>query len=198
MPDIPAVILAGGTSERFGGPKGLAVLGGKPLIQHVIDRLGAQTAGPLAINCSAHGPYDRGDLTVLPDRMAGGLGPLAGIHAALVWAEEEGGGHVLTAPVDTPFLPLDLLQRLYHGGGPAIAASKGRTHGVCGLWPTSCLPHLEQQLGAADRSVQAWITCCKARIVEFSADPIDPFFNINRPDDMVKGSQYLSQMGLGA
>jgi molybdopterin-guanine dinucleotide biosynthesis protein A len=107
-----AVILAGGNANRMGGrDKAFLVLGGRPLIAHVRARLNLQ-AGPLAI--SANGDpvrFARYGLPVLADAPPGGAGPLGGILAGLDWAAEAGESRLLTAAVDTPFLPDDLLRR---------------------------------------------------------------------------------------
>ncbi|MEM8920660.1 MAG: NTP transferase domain-containing protein, partial [Pseudomonadota bacterium] len=83
MRSTPCVILAGGGSRRFGTPKGLALLNGRPLIARVQDRLKAQTDGPIAVNTGSPNIYvDAIDL-IVEDQLTGGLGPLAGVHAAM-------------------------------------------------------------------------------------------------------------------
>jgi len=193
--NIPSVVLAGGSSRRFGSAKGLAELGGKRLIDHVLKRLRPQTSGPLAINGAADGPYAELGLPMIEDGLPGKHGPLAGLHAALLWASAQGASAVLTAPIDTPFLPPNLLEKLAERGPPSVAASNDRVHGTCGLWPVEHLKDLEQQLQSKDRSLRSWVKQCNARIVDFPAEPIDPFFNINTPDDMAEGSHYYLQIG---
>jgi hypothetical protein len=105
-----AVILAGGQGRRIGGRKAFVALGGRPLVAHAIDRLGPQVSR-LALNASPDPAFDVFGLPVLPDTLPD-HGPLAGILAAMDWAESEGQAQVVTVAVDTPFLPSDLVARL--------------------------------------------------------------------------------------
>jgi len=189
-PDITCIILAGGASVRFGGDKGLARLHGRPLIAHVVDKLRAQTSGIVGINAAANSPYvDFADIGV-PDIAGDDLGPLAGLHAALSWAESKGLEQLVTCAIDTPFLPDDLILRLSEADGPAIAASLGRCHPVCGIWPTGLLRQLEQILAGGERAVQKWMQACGACEVAFAAEAgRDPFLNINTREDLEAASK---------
>lgn len=190
---LPAVILAGGRGTRMGGQdKALLALAGKPLVAHLIVRLAPQCA-PLAIN--AGGDPARFAFTGLPvikDEALGQPGPLAGILAALDWAAGLGAGAVITAAVDTPFLPADLVQRLRLAAGRsgvAVAASPDATgevrlHPVFGLWPVTLRDGLGARLAAGDRKVMLWAKSEGAGVAEFAALPFDPFFNINTPEDL--------------
>ena len=174
----PAVILAQGTSRRMGRDKGLALLVGRPLIAHVVDRLAPQ-CGALAIN----GPAVFGaaalavDATLIDEAPFAGKGPLGGIRAGLVWARTARplASHLLIAPVDMPFLPADLVERLRGGlarQGAAIAMSpNGRTVPVLGLWPLSALEPVEQVLrGGSMLAVHAVLDLIEWHGVEFPAD----------------------------
>lgn len=149
----PAVILAQGTSRRMGRDKGLVLLGGRPLIAHVVERLAPQ-CGALAINGpAAFGAAARTSGAALIDEAPfAGKGPLGGIRAGLVWARTvmPNESHLLIAPVDMPFLPVDLVERLREGLAPreaAIARSPDdRVIPVLGLWPLSALEPVEQIL----------------------------------------------------
>ncbi len=182
--DVPCVILAGGASHRFGAPKGLALLQGVPLVEHVATTLRAQVGGPVVLNAQAGGAYAECGFDCIEDVMTGQLGPLAGIHSAMRWAESLGYPSVLTSPVDTPFLPADLVSQLAGAGAPSVAQSLGRIHGVCGFWPVSETPGLEAFLQSGQRKVETWVHSIGATPVDFSvSDGRDPFFNINTPRD---------------
>ncbi|WP_052711796.1 molybdenum cofactor guanylyltransferase [Elstera litoralis] len=112
------VILAGGAGTRLGGDKPLRLLAGRPLIAHVADRCRA----PRWIN--AADPRLAAYGTLVPDLPSPGQGPLVGVWSALCYAESLGIATVLTVPVDTPFLPSDLADRL--------AAALGRGRGGSG------------------------------------------------------------------
>ncbi|MBU6371271.1 MAG: molybdenum cofactor guanylyltransferase [Alphaproteobacteria bacterium] len=113
---IGALILAGGKSSRFGAPKALADLFGRPVIAHVAQRLGVS---PLAVA----GPEDMavaaGADARLQDPPFATPGPLAGLAAGLAWARMHNVAWLAVAPCDTPLLPVDVAQTLY-------AAAKNR------------------------------------------------------------------------
>lgn len=183
-----------------GQDKAFLQLAGRPLVAHLKARLSPQCA-PLAINAGGDpGRFAFAGLTVLPDETPGQPGPLAGILAALDWAAGLGAGSVVTAAVDTPFLPADLVQRLRHAAGPsgaAIAASPDaeggmRLHPVFGLWPVAARDDLRARLAAGERKVMFWARMQGAGVAEFPALPFDPFFNINTPDDL-KAAERLAK-----
>ena len=107
------VILAGGLARRMGGgDKPLLEIGGRPILQHVIDRLKPQ-CGLLTINANGDpARFARFGLPVVADSVDGFAGPLAGVLAGMDFGAARGAAHVLTAPGDTPFLPADLVSRL--------------------------------------------------------------------------------------
>ncbi|MHC0054217.1 molybdenum cofactor guanylyltransferase MobA [Actibacterium sp. D379-3] len=191
------VILAGGQAARMGGgDKALLALGGQSLLAHVAGRLGPQV-DRLAI--SANGDPARfaaTGLPVLPDSMAGFPGPLAGILAGLDWAADNGADCIVTAAVDTPFLPRDLVAGLQRAavqaGAPiALAASLGRAHPTFGLWPVALRDDLRAALAAGTRRVRAWAEGHGAVTAAFPAGAFDPFFNINTQADLVQGAALL-------
>lgn len=189
----PGVILAGGRATRMGGvDKPLLDLAGRPLIAHVIARLGPQCEG-LAI--SANGDPARFavfGLPVLPDETPDFPGPLAGVLAGLDWAAGQGARAIVTAAADTPFLPPDLCARLVAAAGPsglALAAApdaKGRLrrHPACALWPVALREDLRAALAAGERRVGAWADSQGAGVAVFEGTDGDPFFNVNRPEDL--------------
>lgn len=197
---VPAVILAGGLSSRFGGgDKGLRNLGGKPLISHVVDRLRPQ-CGPIVLNANGDVARFAGlGLPVLPDTVPGHPGPLAGVLAAMDWAARQGADAVLTVAADTPFLPPDLVARLCAGGvALRIAASPDavgrlRAHPTSALWPVVLRDALRRDLGAGMRKLGLWADDHGAGRVAFSAEPFDPFFNINTADDMARAEAFLHE-----
>lgn len=192
---VPGVILAGGLSSRMGGgDKGLLPLGGRSLLAHVIERVGPQCAG-LALNANGDpGRFAGLGLEVLPDPVPGHPGPLAGILAAMIWAEGQGAAEVLTVPGDTPFLPLDLVARLRAAGAPSVAADAAlRRHPVCGLWPVAGRAALTEALAGGLRKVGVWAE--GAAVVAFEGAP-EPFFNVNRPEDLARAEGFLRGGGL--
>jgi len=196
----PAVILCGGRGSRIGGDKGFRALAGRPLLAHVIDRLGPQV-GLLAINAPAGDPrFARFGLPVIPDRAAGYPGPLAGIAAALAWARDLGEKHVIVAPVDTPFLPVDFVSRLAAATGAAVSVARtgDRVHPVAGRFSVDLLEDAEAELvGDQRRSMMAWLERHDARHTVFEpvrlgANDIDPLLNVNTPDDLARAERLLA------
>lgn len=199
------VILAGGLSRRMGGgDKCLLSLDGKPLLHHAIDRLGPQVSG-LVLN--ANGDPERFadfGLPVVADSIEGFAGPLAGVLAGLDYAAAHGFDHIVTAAADTPFLPTDLVDRLLaaaeEAGTPmAMAATpdpeRGRSrHPTFALWPVALREDLRQALTDGVRKVIVWTDSHGCAPVTFGIDPIDPFFNVNTPDDLARANQLLGEL----
>lgn len=199
-PRVAGVLLAGGQSRRMGGgDKTLRLLGGRPILAHVIERAGPQVAA-LALNANGDAERFREfGLPVIADGVAGFAGPLAGVLAGLDWmaAALPAATHLASFATDAPFLPHDLVARLIVGlqGGRfelACAASCGRTHPVFGLWPLSlreALRHalLDEQIRKVDRFTARY----RLATVEFAADRVDPFFNANRPEDLATAESFL-------
>jgi molybdenum cofactor guanylyltransferase len=195
---IAGVVLAGGLSRRMGGgDKALRVLGGKPLIAHVLDRL-ARQAAPVAINANGDpSRFAAFGVPVISDENADFAGPLAGILAGMAWARRVApeARLIATAACDTPFFPDTLVERLAaavaHAPAPTIclAASNGRTHPIFGLWPVALMDDLAASLGGGMRKVGLWAEGHPHLVVDFEALPHDPFFNANTPEDLALAQQ---------
>lgn len=193
---IPGVILAGGLARRMGGgDKSLRVLGGRTILSHVIDRLAPQVSD-MALN--ANGDASRfapHGLPVLPDPVGEFPGPLAGVLAGLDWAAERGTDAIVTVAADTPFFPGTLAADLQAAARAerqpiALAATDGR-HPTFGLWPTSLREDLRAALRDGVRKVVQWTDAHGAATATFAAEPFDPFFNINTPEDLTRAEALL-------
>ena len=194
MSGIPGVILAGGQARRMGGgDKCLLMLGGQSLLAHVIGRIAPQVS-ELAINANGD-PARFADVgvPVLADTVAGFVGPLAGVLAAMDWAAGLGARQVVTVAADTPGFPRDLvagLVRALRGGEPiALAATRDAGRGVLrhptfGLWPVDLRDDLRVALGDGTRKVVAWTDWHGAASAVFEHEDVDPFFNINTEQDL--------------
>lgn len=190
-PDIPCVILAGGKSARFGSDKALARVNGERLIDIMVRRIAQQTCGPIAINTSAE--LSGIEMPVLGDVLEGGLGPLAGIHAAMIWARGQGADAVVTVPVDTPVLPDDFFERLMAAQAPAVAVCAGRVHAVHGIWPVGLSDRLAEAAEQGTRAARDWAAACGASECVFAdGERVDPFFNVNTPEDLQTLVRFLA------
>jgi molybdopterin-guanine dinucleotide biosynthesis protein A len=182
-----------------GGDKCLHRLGGKTILEHVIDRARPQVSR-LVLNANGDpGRFAEFGLPVAGDVIDGFAGPLAGILTGLEWAR----GHAPDCPwvasfaTDTPFLPEDFVPRMLAAvtqanADIACAASGGRSHPVFGLWPVRLAGELRHALADEDiRKIDLWTARYRLVTVEFPADPTDPFFNVNRPDDLAVAERML-------
>lgn len=205
------VILAGGLATRMGGgDKGLLSLGGQSLMARVIDRLSPQVR-QMALNANGDGArFDDLGLPVIPDSIEGFAGPLAGVLAGLDWAAEQGSEAIVTVAADTPFFPHDLVARLVAASDgqshPLVLATtpksgdevlksggKGRVnrHPTFGLWPVTLRDDLRAALTGGLRKVVLWTDQHGGREALFEAEPFDPFFNVNTPDDLARAEGLL-------
>ena len=198
---IVGILLAGGLSRRMGGgDKNLLKLLGKSILWHVVERTKPQV-DTLILN--ANGDLNRFSefgLPVVSDVIDGYAGPLAGILTGLEWACENMPTcqWVVTFATDAPFIPKNLVAKLLHsieveGVDMACAISNDRTHPPFALWPVG----LKDQLRAAIvdeemRKIDLWTARYKISHVPFLVDGIDPFFNINKPDNLEEAERFLS------
>jgi molybdopterin-guanine dinucleotide biosynthesis protein A len=200
------LLLAGGLSRRMGGgDKALRPLGGRTLLDHVIDRIRPQVAG-FVLN--ANGDPERFEgfgLPVVADSVPDFAGPLAGILAGLDWAAARRPDchDIISVPTDAPFLPRDLVAQLLRGreeagADLACAASGGRPHPVVGLWPVRLRDSLREAVVAEGiRKVDIWTGRYRLAVVAFPEERpgLDPFFNANRPGDLDRAAELLQQTG---
>ncbi len=190
------LVLNGGLARRLGGTdKGLVPLAGRPMIAHVLERLRPQ-CGALAI--SANGDPSRFasfGLPVLADDPPDFAGPLAGVLAGLehcARARAATSAYVASLPADTPFAPFDLVARLHEarrasGATIAVAASGGRTHHVVALWPVALASEMRRALVEEGlRKVEDFEARFPLALAEWPAAPVDPFFNVNSPEDLAR------------
>lgn len=196
-PHILGLILAGGLGRRMGGvDKPLVRLGGRTLLERVVERLGPQCGAGLALSANGDPARFAGfPGSVLPDTVPGLPGPLAGLLAGLDFAAAQRPevSHVLTVPGDAPFLPADLAMRLgsaMEGSPIALAASGGREHYTVALWPVGLRGDLRRALVERDeRRVGAFIARHGATVVEWLVERVDPFLNVNTPEDLAAAAE---------
>jgi len=170
--------------------KPLVLVRGRPLIDHVIERVGPQVE-TLALNVkdeasALYRDTAARELPVLADRFGGEVGPLGGILAGLDWAAACGDGWLATFPADTPFLPLNLVERLVAQAGsgvPVVAVTPEKVQGLCAIWPVSCRVVLEDGIRTSHyRSL--WWTLGDLGAERCRFEDSGAFFNVNTEEDL--------------
>ncbi|MBT6416050.1 MAG: molybdenum cofactor guanylyltransferase MobA [Candidatus Puniceispirillum sp.] len=193
------LLLAGGQSRRMGGgDKNLMLLDGKPLLQHVLNRIDIGNA-PILLNANGDpARYASFDLPVRGDVVTGFAGPLAGILTGLEWAASTHPNvtHIISLATDAPFLPRDLPARLVAGlvdAGAYIAqaSSQDRRHPVFAIWPVALAADLRHALVDQDvRKIDDFTKRYHCAVVPFEGTP-DPFMNLNRPEDFAIAQAHI-------
>ena len=203
---VVGVLLAGGRSSRMGGgDKCLLPLAGRPILARTIDRLSPQVSD-LIINANGDlARFAAFGLPIVEDRLGGHIGPLAGVHAGIAWARAKRpkSRFVITAATDTPFFPSDLVSRFCSAIKDSeprllVARSEEGVHQVFGLWPVTLASALEDSLASGIRKVGDWVKAHGAEEVAFPPEKIgeqliDPFFNINCPEDLAEAEALLQR-----
>jgi molybdopterin-guanine dinucleotide biosynthesis protein A len=197
-PKTLGVLLAGGLARRMGGgDKPMKKIGGQTILERVIARLTPQ-CDELILNANGDpGRFASFGLPVVPDKVEGFAGPLAGILAALDWAAAHRPGieWVLSAATDCPFLPRDLIARLQRArikddAQLAVASSGDQTHPVVGLWNVALRDELRHALVVEDiRKIDRWTARYKLATVTWPVEPLDPFFNANTIEDIAEAER---------
>jgi molybdopterin-guanine dinucleotide biosynthesis protein A len=198
------ILLAGGRATRLGGDdKALKTLRGVPLL--------ARVAAILRPQCGSFLISANGDITrfaqfgapVVVDDVGGFAGPLAGILAGLdfIARQQPQATWAVSVATDTPFLPADLVERLHSArtaakADLACARSGGATHAVVALWPVAIRAALRRALvGENLHKVNRFMSRYNVAYADWPTAPFDPFFNINRPEDLADAERILEVYG---
>jgi len=201
-PATLGLILAGGLARRMGGgDKARIRIGGVTILGRVIACLAPQCS---AIIINANGDLARfadTGLPVVPDSVPDFAGPLAGILAGLDWAAAHAPdvADVVSVPGDCPFLPVDLVERLDAARAAAklplaCARSGDWRHPVVGLWPVRLRDDLRRALVDEDlHKIEVWTARHGVAIADWPVKPVDPFFNVNAPEDVVEAERIAAQ-----
>jgi molybdopterin-guanine dinucleotide biosynthesis protein A len=196
------LILAGGLARRMGGgDKARIRIGGITILGRVLACLQPQ-CDRIIINANGD-PVRFADtgLPVVPDSVPDFAGPLAGILAGLDWAAANAPdvADIVSVPGDCPFLPVDLVERLEVARAAeklplACARSGDWRHPVVGLWPVALRDDLRRALVDEDlHKIEVWTARHGVAIANWPAKPVDPFFNVNTPEDVVAAEHIAAQ-----
>jgi molybdopterin-guanine dinucleotide biosynthesis protein A len=202
LPPTLGLVLAGGLARRMGGgDKALLRIGTATILERVLERMTLQCSH-LILN--ANGDPARFAATRLPvvaDEVPDFAGPLAGVLAGLDWAAAHAPDTqwVASVPGDCPFLPRDLVARLHaareQAGQPLACARSGEwRHPVVGLWPLALRADLRKALVDEDlRKIEMWTARHGVAIADWPDQPVDPFFNVNTPEDAERATRIAMQ-----
>ena len=194
------VILAGGLARRMGGgDKPLKTVGGRTILDRVIACAAPQT-GAIVLNANGDpARFAHWNLPVVADSVEGFAGPLAGVLAGMDWAAEHApqAQFLLSVAADCPFLPNDLVARLESArelddADIAVAHSGDQAHPVIALWRIALRDDLRHALVEENmRKIDRWTARYKMARADWAAEPVDPFFNANTPEDVELAERLL-------
>jgi molybdenum cofactor guanylyltransferase len=201
-PPTLGLILAGGLARRMGGgDKARIKIGNKTILERVLACLTPQCAR-LIINANGNpARFDDTGLSVVADSVPDFAGPLAGILAGLDWAATNVPQFdwMASAPGDCPFLPDNLVARLHEArskaGTPLACARTGPwRHPVVALWPVSLRENLRRALTVEGlHKIEIWTARHGVAIADWPDKPVDPFFNVNTPEDAARAEELVAQ-----
>jgi molybdopterin-guanine dinucleotide biosynthesis protein A len=184
-----------------GGDKARIKIGGKTILDRVLATMTPQCER-LIINANGD-PARFADtrLPVVADTVPDFAGPLAGILAGLDWAATQAPdiADIASVPGDCPFLPTDLVARLQAARAEAktplaCARSGDWRHPVVGLWPVALRENLRQALMVEGlHKIEIWTARHGVALAHWPAEPVDPFFNVNTPEDVAAAERVAAQ-----
>ena len=187
-PPFTAVLLAGGKSTRMGRDKAGVLVGGQPLWQRQLATLRAVQPQELFISGKADGPYAGAGVEILADNFPG-LGPLAGLEAALRRARHP---LVLVLAIDLPAMTADFLSGLVHAAAASatgcVPCADGWFEPLAAVYPRACQPLAAACLREPDRSMQRFVRLAAEqgfmRVRALADSERGLFQNLNEPGDL--------------
>jgi molybdenum cofactor guanylyltransferase len=200
-PQTLGLVLAGGLARRMGGgDKALLKIGSETILDRVVARLEPQCPHIILNANGDPARFERFELPVVADDIPDFAGPLAGILAGLDWAAANTDiKWVASVAGDCPFAPRDLVERLHDArrkeGMPLACAKSGDwRHPVAGIWPVSLRADLRHALMEEGlHKIEVWTSRHGVAIAEWSDMPVDPFFNVNTPEDLAAAVEIAAQ-----
>jgi molybdenum cofactor guanylyltransferase len=192
------LVLAGGLARRMGGgDKALIRIGRETILQRTLARLSPQVDGVVLNANGDPARFAAFGLPVVADSVPDFAGPLAGILAGLDWvaANRSDTEWVVSVPGDCPFLPHDLVVRLHEARSAeskalACAHSGDWRHPVVGLWRVALREDLRHAVAVEDlRKIEVWTARHGVALADWPTEPVDPFFNVNTPEDVARATE---------
>jgi len=206
LTNIDGLILAAGRSSRMAsGNKVQAILAGKTLLQHLIERLSSQV-GCLFINgdskiCAEACGNDT-DANLYPfisDLLNDFHGPLTGLYSALISDQLSTARYLMIAPCDGPFVPTNLVAELYQqivseDADVACVRYQGFAQPTFTLWNKRVLGAVENALLVDKQGgFKSLLQTLDTVFLDWPEQPLNPFFNINSCEDLARAEKALCQ-----
>ena len=194
------VILAGGKSSRMNGVnKAFLDINNQKLINIILCKF-KNLKLPIAINANQHIiKFKQLNKNVIKDKNYVGLGPLSGVYTAMNWTKTQGLNWVLTLPCDVPFFPNDIffkveekIKKIDKNIKIVSFSSNEKKHSIISAWSLCLKKDLKFALENGVRKVDTFASQFKNENLNYSFDSksLDPFFNINSENEIVKLGRY--------
>jgi len=198
---MTSIILAGGKSLRLGRNKSLATIGGKSLIQWVVDRLAAISTEIVIANARGQEiPCSSNVRSITVADIYPGKGPLAGIHSGLIAASSR---RAIVVSCDTPFLSVGLLEYMIQtcpGSDIVVPHMKEKVEPLCAVYSKDCVNPIQELLNRNELKIIELYPMVTVRYIEETEiDRFDPehlsFFNINSQVDLDRARRLAAERG---
>ncbi|HUS93942.1 MAG TPA: molybdenum cofactor guanylyltransferase [Patescibacteria group bacterium] len=187
QPDLTVTIMAGGKSSRMGTDKSFVPFRGRPLIEHVLEKVNKLGNETIIITNNPAG-YDYLGLPIFGDLYAN-LGPLGGLHSALHHAANP---YILLVACDMPWLSRPLLTYLVSlrtTGDVVVPRWDKYPEPMHAVYRKSCLDSVESNLRTGNLKLISFYGEVSVRFVNRDEiEHFDPegqsFANVNTPGDL--------------
>ena len=171
--EVIGAVLAGGASRRMGRDKALLVWKGRTLLERAIEAL-APCVDEVVVIGPGRGGYGDSGLPVIAD-LRPGLGPLGGIHTALVHGA---GRDVFVLACDLPEVESGLIRWILQyrvperdQGSATVIGDCDGPQPLCGLYSAGCLPMVEQALDRGALSARELVESVDSVILDLTRAP---------------------------
>jgi molybdopterin-guanine dinucleotide biosynthesis protein A len=200
---MTSIVLAGGKGTRLGKDKLLELVGGRPLLQRVVDSLGPISKRILVVIAQGQKcpplQATQTEVTTVPD-IYPGRGALGGIYTGISASDSR---RSLVMAADMPFLNPDLLQHLVSVATDfdvVMPRINGQIEPLHAVYSRDCLPAIREQIESSQLQIRVFLDKVRVRYVEEAEiDRFDPrhlsFYNVNTPDDLTKAQEIAAEIG---
>ncbi len=183
LEELTAAVVCGGRSSRYGSDKATVQVGGLTLLERALDSLAGARERLLVGR-----DYDVEGARFVPDRRPG-LGPLAGLEAAL---EVAAGSWVALVACDMPCLSTAYWRLLCaHAAACRVVIvrdPRGRLEPLAALYHRSLLDLVAARLDAGSFSMRELVAAAPSREIAaaevVAACGAGVLRNVNRPEDL--------------